>query len=427
MLRGRAISHGGRGSNGRRRRRRRGGFARLARKKKETTEPAVSILDPAALARGLAEPELPAERRTLHLAREGEFCYSHHAAIAHFDERFFAAWSNGRMNEDSPGQVVRFATSEDGLSWSKPQAAMETPGGMNRWTCGGLWVRDGQLILLATRCTRARYVEGELTSGRCWEDLATEAFIWSDECWQPAGLALDDFYSNEAPRAVAGALRPREHGQDARATTGHGQDGGAATGHGQDARATTWIWPGVDSEHSPVLAIGGEHGLNDWRRVVIAPRSAGWKLSEPSWFVAADGTIRVLLRDDGGSRRLFIAESSDGGQSWTAPQPTDMPDAQSKFVALPLGAGRVALVSSPTRDETKRKLLAVSVSADGRSFDRVLKLRHDEQAKPRLPGMHKAAGFQYPNAILAAGRLWVVYSVNKEDIELSAVRVEDLQ
>ena len=187
-----------------------------------------------------------------------------------------------------------------------------------------------------------------------------------------------------------------------------------------------WLWPGVDREHSPVLAIGGRHGLDDWRRVVIAPRSAGYKLSEPSWFVAADRTIRVLLRDDGGSRRLFIVDSRDGGRTWAAPQPTNMPDAQSKFVALDLGDGLVALVSSPTRDQTKRKLLAVCVSADGRVFDRVLKLRHDEQAKPRLPGMHKAAGFQYPNAIVADGRLWVVYSVNKEDIELSAVPVQAL-
>ena len=35
-----------------------------------------------------------------------------------------------------------------------------------------------------------------------------------------------------------------------------------------------------------------------------------------------------------------------------------------------------------------------------------------------MPGMHKAPGFQYPAATIADGVLWVIYSVNKEDIEV---------
>ena len=103
--------------------------------------------------------------------------------------------------------------------------------------------------------------------------------------------------------------------------------------------------------------------------------------------------------------------------------PTDMPDAQSKFVALSLPGQRVALVCNPTGDDMRRKLLAVAVSGDGRTFSSFVKVQCDPQAKARLSGMHKAAGFQYPNALVADGRLLVIYSANKEDIQLSRLEL----
>jgi hypothetical protein len=43
-----------------------------------------------------------------------------------------------------------------------------------------------------------------------------------------------------------------------------------------------------------------------------------------------------------------------------------------------------------------------------------------------MPGMHRVPGFCYPNAIEADGRLWVIYGVNEEDIEVLSVRIDQL-
>ena len=42
-----------------------------------------------------------------------------HNYLIHHDGRFWAMWSDGPAVEDRAGQVVQFATSADGLSWSK--------------------------------------------------------------------------------------------------------------------------------------------------------------------------------------------------------------------------------------------------------------------------------------------------------------------
>ncbi len=352
---------------------------------------AVHVLADGALDRCLTAEPLPASFTTLFRATDGDYRYSHHPAVTKFDGRYFAAWSAGRINEDSPGQVVRFATSEDGHAWSAPAQVMPAPEGKNRWTCGGFWAPGGRLHLLATCYTRARYVEGERTPGVCWEDLATEAFAWDGSAWRPAGLALADIYSNEAPRPLP------------------------------DGR---WLWPGANGRHDAVLALGSGERLDDWTVAVPGPRSGGWRLTEPSWFAAEDGALVALFRDDGGSKRLFRSESRDGGSTWSPPEATDLTDAQAKFCAVPLPAGssaRVALVCNPSPDALERRLLAVALSRDGRLFDRLLKLRCDGDARARLAGMHKQPGFQYPNATVADGRLWVVFSANKEDIELASV------
>jgi hypothetical protein len=180
---------------------------------------------------------------------------------------------------------------------------------------------------------------------------------------------------------------------------------------------------GVNRWHDALVAVGGQRSASDWRVVPINPRAGGLKLTEPSWFTAADGRLRLLLRDDGGSRRLWLSESRDGGESWGPPAPTDFPDAQSKFFALNLPDGRAAVVGSATGSEHRRKLMTLALGSNGQGFDRLLKLRFDPAARARLPGMHKAPGFQYPNATLWRDRLWVIHSANKEDIDLLAVEL----
>jgi hypothetical protein len=91
---------------------------------------------------------------------------------------------------------------------------------------------------------------------------------------------------------------------------------------------------------------------------------------------------------------------------------------------MSLADGRVIMVGNPSPDALRRRLLALSVSADGgRTFTAMHKLLHDPNAKPRFAGMHKVCGFDYPNALEHAGRLWIAHTPCKEDVEILSVPV----
>ena len=353
----------------------------------------ISLLAPGLVENALRAQPVSSWVTTVFRPQASAWQYACHQGITRFEERFFAAWSSGRINEDSPEQSVHWTCSADGHGWMEPRMATPATSGMLRWTCAGFWPREGTLGLLAVRFTRARYVEGEDRPGTCWEELATDYLEWDGRDWQPRGLLLDDIYVNEAPRRLPSG---------------------------------EWMMTGVNHRHDAVLAIGGRERPDAWRVVTVAPRSEGFKLTEPSWFVAQDGTIRVLLRDDGGSRLLWLSESRDGGRTFSTPQPTNFTDACAKFFALELSDGRIAVVGNPDGGELRRRFLAVSLSSDGRTFTSVRKLALDPDSIPRLKGMHKASGFSYPNAVLAEGKLWIIVAANKEDILVYAVDEKDL-
>jgi len=339
-----------------------------------------------------AAPRLAIRVGVVYRADEGGYQYSHHPSIVRFGDRFFACWSNGLAGEDSPSQHVRYGTSADGLHWA-PSGVLapdpDGPEGVERYCAAGLWVREGRLIALACRWGRVRYVEGDLPDGVWWENARTEAFVFDGEDWQPQGVVLDNFLPNEAPRLLA--------------------DG-------------AYLWPGLDRKHNVVFARGGVAGLDAWDTVTLAPAPDGHHMTEPSWYQTDDGAIHCLLRDNSGSGVLYCTESGDGGRSWTDPVPTNFPDATAKFHCLRLSDGRYAVISNPNGRDRLRIPLALSISRDGAAFDSRFILRA-RPTQPRFTGQYKGPGYQYPNAIEYEGRLYVICSVNKEDVEVTVAEV----
>jgi hypothetical protein len=57
--------------------------------------------------------------------------YSHHPSLAFFKGRYYAIWSNGRRDEDAPGQRVLIASSEDFQHWTEPAPLLETQPGQH--------------------------------------------------------------------------------------------------------------------------------------------------------------------------------------------------------------------------------------------------------------------------------------------------------
>ena len=116
---------------------------------------------------------------------------------------------------------------------------------------------------------------------------------------------------------------------------------------------------------------------------------------------------------------------ADNGETWSDPVPTDFPDAVSKLRSYVLSDGRLTLVSNPSPDDLKRRLLSIAVSAGpGAPFSTMRKLCFNPDIRPRYDGMHKVPGYDYPSVLERDGKLLIAYSVCKEDIELAAVEAD---
>jgi hypothetical protein len=353
----------------------------------------------------LAGPWVPADPHTIDFANLPRVPVQHvivsdvhaqkgvnqHNYLTHHAGRFWAMWSDGPRVEDMAGQVVKYSTSLDGLNWAPPKfitgyppnsgpdsPAYNTrkPEGL-RYISRGLWVREGQLLALASL---------DEASGFFGPSLALRAFRWNptSEKWDAAGVVQNDAINNFAPQ---------------RLPTGEW----AMTRRKHDYKDT-----GVE------FLIGGVEGLDKWISVPVVPGAGGdlsLKAEEPIWWALPDGNLVALFRDNAKSGYIFRAFSTDAGRTWSRPVQTDFPDARSKLYGCRLKDGRYVLVSNS--NPRKRDPLTLAVSSDGLVFDRLFYV---------AGGRH----VDYPHMIEHDGYLYIAHSGGKQSVEIERVRIADL-
>ena len=116
------------------------------------------------------------------------------------------------------------------------------------------------------------------------------------------------------------------------------------------------------------------------------------------------------------------AQYSKDGVNWSKIAPSEYPDTGARTSVGNLPDGRVWLVGNPG---FRRMQLVLSLSRDGYSFTdhRVIDC---SPALMKYRGRAKGTGFHYPHSVFAQGRLFVVYSRNKEDIMLADIPAQAL-
>ena len=164
-----------------------------------------------------------------------------------------------------------------------------------------------------------------------------------------------------------------------------------------------------------------------WTRVILPGEPPHDFLTECSWYVDPDGIVHLLGRDDRQSKYLYHSTSRDRGVAWSAPVRTNYPDAMSKNYSGLLSNGWYYLINNPVREGfTTCDPLTISLSRDGWSFAHPKNLRRHAPPQ-RFTGRGKDENsFQYPHALEHEQSLWVIYSTNKEDIEISQYDIERL-
>ncbi len=146
-------------------------------------------------------------------------------------------------------------------------------------------------------------------------------------------------------------------------------------------------------------------GFKSWQKAgpVFDPAEL-YGVIQPTLWVVEGKHIRMAMR---ATRRIGVvcmADSFDGGRTWTRARRTDLPHPSSGLDAVRLTDGRVLMVHNPTR--VGRTPLVVSESADaGDSWRRLLTLEDD-------PGE-----YSYPAIIQADdGRVHIVYTWRRRRI-----------
>jgi hypothetical protein len=145
-------------------------------------------------------------------------------------------------------------------------------------------------------------------------------------------------------------------------------------------------------------------------------------LNEPSWYQTEDGRIWMFFRDECQSLRLYLSWSDDDGETWSEAIPTDFPNSMSRFHAGRLLDGRFYIVGNSIPELLNRKSLLLATSKDGRIFDEMFVLV-DAPTQRRIQGMHKENGHHYPNVLVEEKKMLIIYSVNKEDIEIGILEL----
>jgi hypothetical protein len=298
-----------------------------------------------------------------------------HNYLAHHDGRYWCIWSHGPVIEDKARQHIQYATSRDGLQWSEPRVLTGPPREGYGYIARGLWIRDGQLIALASLYEAPAFHDG---------DLELDAFAWNPQqaAWQPLGMVYDDTLNNFAPKRLP--------------------DG-------------PWMMTRRNAKRQMSVMLGGVKSLNDWEVLPLTTyqREDGARPEEPFWWILPDGNLVGLFRDNGGSKRLLRAFSTDNGRHFSQPVVTNFPDARSKFNALRTSRGDFVMVSNP--NPRGRNPLCLSTSADGLVFRQMFVLPIEEKGT-----------LQYPHVIQHGDHLLIAFSRNKTSIEVLRIPLSEI-
>ena len=368
-------------------------------------------------------PRLETEITYLYRPRS-DWTYSHHPSLTAFRGRLYAMWSNGRVDEDAPGQRVFYASSADGSSWSSPRPLVDSLPGKHSelvLTAAGFHSHGDRLVAYAGQyeCEAAALARGVRSGIDCHhEDTRLRALVSADgETW---GDMLDlglPIVPNHPPQA---------------------------TRSGRLIICGNISFPYTDDPS----------GLSGWRMTGLYPpdmaasvyddsegfwhvkERLGWPvgLCEGAFYQTDDGVLHMLLRS--GEQRLWLSESSDDGATWSAPAPADFSDNDSKFHFGRVAASREAAGSR--REGTRpgrlpdgrfyyvgtpdplprgaRNPLVLSLSEDGERFDRHFVLHQDEPYGMIRRGRYKGGLYGYPHSLVHDGRLYVIVSLRKEAV-----------
>jgi predicted neuraminidase len=348
-----------------------------------------------------AEPHFAAE---LIFPRQSQ--HNHAPGIAELsDGSLFVSWYRGSGERRADDVAIWAARRSAGQkTWSEPFVIADTPGFPDCNTClmvdaeERLWL-FWPVILANTweSClTRYRVADQPLGNGcPTWSRDGT-IFLKPADFSDRANRMLDDFLAR-----LPEPLPERDRDEIAAARAKLGDKLSQRLGWQPRCKPTVLpsgriLLPLYSDTFSCSLMAISDDGGQSW---TASEPLLGFGNIQPSVLRRTDGTLVAYMRENGVTRKVRVAESSDEGMTWGPVGMAELPNPGSGLDAVRLQSGAWLLVYNDTT--SGRSSLAVSRSLDeGRTWPVT---RHLER--------HDAGQFHYPAVIQARnGRIHVVYS-----------------
>ncbi len=322
--------------------------------------------------------------QTIHEATADGYKFLHGAAIVHYKGVFYANWANSPTNENGPHETLQGRRSTDGgKTWSDLEVIGPGFEGAERHSHGVLFQHKDELWTICSR-----FGVGE--PGRKFRGLKAEAFVLNEKTdkWESRGVVMKNCWPYDEPVRM--------------------MDGNYITG-------------GQDKDGLPVVAISDGDDLTRWDSILI-PYDPRLKPSYAETTVWAEGKkVYAVIR--GGVGVAWISTGDDFGNTWTKAKPSNLPMPRAKAYLGKLSTGQLYLLSNLFNRDT----LVISVSRPGETtLSRMLRIRHGKSGPPRFKGAAKSKQWSYPYGYEHDGKLYVVYSVGKEDCGLSVLPILSL-
>jgi hypothetical protein len=337
-------------------------------------------------------PYAPMSRSRLYTGTRETGSYNHQSQLVKFKGRYYFAFSNGLVDEANDGQRIAVCSSPDGCQWSDAATVIsaEKGTGVVHNSVALLAAKDAMYLvdwreeaISDTKAVGMRRIVAE--KDRLDILSSTDGLDW--QCVGSLENGVKVIY--EAPRLTA----------DGRLLCVCGMASG---------QPAVLLWAGSDFLETP--------------KIIPQPQPYGsvfWH-GEGSWYQTDEGRIVMFWRDEGASCRVWVHWSDDGGETWTPPAVSDIPDSMSRMYAGRLTDGRYYLCNNAFPTLLDRRHLMLLLSDDGSTFNKVYILV-DDPTSQRLKGLLKTDGYQYPCCVTDGDKLFIGYSVNKEDIECGIV------
>jgi len=324
--------------------------------------------------------------------------YQHHVGMGCWQGKLYAVWDMTPKDEDIPPCHLVYSTSSDGFNWSNPKDLFpygqafhvrfyfyhSSNGRMLVFGAGSFPtddIREADKRILLVR---------EITP----DHKLTKVYTLI----KPGPTTPPSFEKSKDKGFVAACREAANH-----CPLLEQQDYGVFLGEKRMKWHDGKNWPG-----------GKVGGFGDF-----------WVFGKAQCFYHRnDGTLISICKMG------FVTQSTDQGKTWSMPViPKGLVGGSGKLWAQKTPDGKYAMVYIPQKSQ--RYPMAVTTSEDGITFEN-MRVIHGEVSPQRYQGRAKGGGPQYLRGVAEWGgdamslnndSIWVIYSVNKEDIWVSRIPI----